>query len=389
MWIEKNGPTWRIRDLRAGKKVTIKAGYPTKTSAKAGLAIAKADRFRGVDLVPRGGQTTLRAWIERWWPLHEPSLRPTSMRTEGSRVRTHITPLLGDLRLDELEPMVLQEFVSTLAAGRPGRKPLAAKTIRNIHGVLHGILDAAVRERLIRANPASDSGLPRMERREPRFLTLPEIDQLLAACPDHWRPLVAFFLATGVRHGEALGLTVGRLDVLAGTATIEQALHHTAGGGMVLASPKTDYGRRTVTFPPETAGLFVPLVANRGRRELVFRSPDREWVTRTFRQRTWITICKAVGLDGLRLHDLRHTHAAILISAGVPLTAIQRRLGHSSIRVTSDMYGHLMPEVATGILAAVSAAMTVGLRGAVGESGAGQLRSTPVNSGQLRESAAA
>ena len=89
-------------------------------------------------------------------------------------------------------------------------------------------------------------------------------------------------------------------------------------------------------------------------------------MTRNFRQRRWLKIRDAAGLEGVRPHDLRHTLAGLLISASVPLTAVQRLLGHSSIKVTSDMYGHLMPEVHAAIVATISGALT---RGPWGEHG--------------------
>jgi len=193
-----------------------------------------------------------------------------------------------------------------------------------------------------------------------RFLTPPEIDRLLAACSGQyarWRPLVLLLVSTGLRYGEALGLRVGRVDVLAGQLTVLEALHEAGGGEYIVTEPKSEASRRTVTFPPEVGAELVPLVSGKSRDDLVFTERDGRPVTRTFRQNTWPRICERAGLEGLRIHDLRHTQAAILISAGTPLTAVQRRLGHSSIRVTSDMYGHLMPEVHDSILAAVSAAL--------------------------------
>src|SRR5690606_39678910 len=95
---------------------------------------------------------------------------------------------------------------------------------------------------------------------------------------------------------------------------------------------------------------LAPLVAGKGRDDLVFTAVKGGPVRyRVFRS-TWVKACAAAGLEGLRIHDLRHTHAAWLISAGVPLTAIQRRLGHASLAVTSDLYGHLMPAVDEGSL---------------------------------------
>jgi integrase len=124
----------------------------------------------------------------------------------------------------------------------------------------------------------------------------------------------------------------------------------------VFTDPKTGSpGVRS--FTTKVAAALAGLVAGRDRDEQLFLTPTGKTVrTRNFR-RTWQKALKRAGLEGLRIHDLRHTHAAMLISAGRSLTAIQRRLGHSSIAVTSDLYGHLREEVDEGILAAVEEAL--------------------------------
>lgn len=368
MWVEKNGPSYRIRDVVRGKKVTIQAGYPTKTSAKNAMTALRADQLRGDFINPRHGLTTLADWIAEWWPGYESGLKPSTRRTEWSRVRIHILPLLGAYALAELDALVILDFVADLSAGqrdeddeaRWTRKPIAPKTVRNVHGVLHKALAAAVAAKRIRINPATGTPMPPKRHKEARFLTPPEIGRLLAACSEdygRWRPMVLLLVSTGLRYGEAIGLKAGRVDVLAGKLAVLETMHEVGGGEYVFTSPKSEQSRRSVSFPKEVAAELVPLVSGKSRDEMVFTEDDGRPVTRNFRQRTWLRICERAGLDGLRLHDLRHTHAAVLISAGTPLTAVQRRLGHSSIRVTSDMYGHLMPEVHDSILQAVSASL--------------------------------
>ena len=353
MWIEKNGPAYRIRDTINGKKMTLATGYPTKSAARAAMVQMQADAVRGEALVPRGGRVLLVQWVDLWWPSYVSTLKPSAAHSEGSRVRMHIRPLLGHLELDDITGFTVQQWLALLAAGGPGRRPLSPKTIRNVHGLLHKILQAAVVERLIRSNPCASSKLPRRTHYEMRFLTPPEVERVLAELPEHWRPMVLLLVTTGLRWGEAAGLKVGRLDLLGCRLTVLETLHELPTGEVVFTSPKSERSRRTVTFPKSVALDLAPLVVGKGRDELVFSAPmGGPPRTRNFR-RVWLTATAAAGVPGLRVHDLRHTHAAVLISAGRPLTAIQRRLGHSSIAVTSDLYGHLMPEVDEGIIAAV------------------------------------
>ncbi|MEV5629132.1 tyrosine-type recombinase/integrase [Micromonospora tulbaghiae] len=365
MWIEKNGPTWRIRDLVDGKKVTLESGWPNKTSANKRLITLKADQLRGDFIDPRAGQLTVAAWVAQWWPGHETGLKPTSRQSEGSRVRMHILPLLGHLALSEVDNVAIQAWIGKLLAGqpdldRPGkwvRRPLSAKTVRSCHGLLHTLMAAAVRARKIRTNPCADTSLPGLVPKEMRFLTEPEAGRLHAAVPEHWQPLVLLLVSTGLRWGEAVGLAMSQLDVLGGRLTVVRAMHEMADGSLIFGTPKTARGRRTVTFTPKVAQALAPLVVGKGRDDLVFTTPGGHAVrARNFR-RGWLEWTAAAGLAGLRVHDLRHTQAAWLISANVPLSAISRRLGHGSIAVTDGLYGHLLPQVDAGILTAVSAAL--------------------------------
>ncbi len=366
MWVEKNGPVYRIRDLIDGKKVTIETGWPNKTAAKERLITLKADQIRGDWVDPRAGQMLLRDWIAIWWPVYKASLKPNTVQSEGSRIRNHILPQLGHLALGDLEVLTLQTWVANMLTGeedpdRPGKwkhKPIAVKTVRNCHGLLHKILSAAVLQRRLRANPCDGVQLPKLVPREMRFLTEPEAARLVAAVPKHWRPLILLLLATGLRWGEAIGLAVKNLDVLTGRLTVVRAMYELATGELVFGTPKTHRGRRTVTFPPKTIGAALAgLVVDKDREDLVFSAPKGGPVrTRNFR-RGWVEWTAKAGLAGLRIHDLRHTQAAWLISGNRPLSAISRRLGHASIAVTDGLYGHLLPEVEDGILAVIEGAL--------------------------------
>ncbi|MCY1141344.1 site-specific integrase [Actinoplanes sp. Pm04-4] len=370
MWIEKHGDSWRIREEVAGKKKTIKSGLPNKTVATSVMNGLKVDKARGNYINPQLGKVTLNQFADTFWPGYEISLKPSARRSEGSRLRTHILPQLGRYQLDQIDAIVVQDFVRTLVQGIPDpaegpvRKPLAEKTVRNVHGVLHKILSAAVTAKMIGANPASGTAMPPREHVEMMFLTQPEIGRLLAACTgkyEYWRPLVMLLVTTGLRYSEALALRVGRVDVFGRSLQVLQTAYEAGGGEYIYTTPKTKFSRRPVALTPELALELAPALAGKGRNDLLFTMPDGRPVTRNFRQRIWLRIREDAGLDGLRLHDLRHTVAALLISKGVPLTAVQRMLGHSSIKVTSDLYGHLMPEVNDSIVATISAALAVGV----------------------------
>lgn len=373
MWPERHGKTFRIRDEVGGRKVTLGSGYRTKTEAKNAMAQLRADQLRGDQLVPRGGETLMRDWIDTWLPLYEASVKPSTAKSETRRVRNHILPLLGHLPLAELEePVVVLRWMGDLAAGRhPSGRRLAPKSVRNCHGLLYKILAAAVKSRLIRHNVCAETAksLPVRAHKEMRFLTDPEIGRLIAAVDPRYRPLVLLLVATGLRWGEAIALRVQDVDVLAGKLLVLRTLHEIAGRH-VFTEPKTVRSRRTVSFTKQVAAALAGLVAGKQREDLVFTAPAGGMIRHSkWYERIWQPACVAAGLGvweqagtrrryvGLRVHDLRHTHAAILISDGRPLSAISRRLGHSSVAITDTLYGHLREEVDEGILAAVDAAL--------------------------------
>ena len=366
MWVEKNGPTWRVRDRVNGHKTTIEDGYPTKTMAKAAMMRLAAEAMRGEALVPNAGRVTIGQVVGEWWPEYAKALKPTALHSEGGRVRHHILGLLGNVMLEDLDvPAWVRDLESGTgpALGTRRRRPLAAKSVHNCHGLLFMIMDFAVERRYVRANPCAGRRrryLPKRLRREMRCLTDPEIKRLLNAVPAHWRPLVFLLVSTGLRWGEAVGLRVGRIDLLANKPKllVVEHLHELSTGEIVFTDPKTQRSRRTVSFPVQVALTLVSLVSGKEPDELVFTTARGAPVrTRNFR-RGWLKWTKAAGLGGLRVHDLRHTHAGILLSAhGLSLAAISRRLGHSSIAVTDQLYGHLREEADPGVLAAVEAAL--------------------------------
>lgn len=368
MWIEKHRKVWRIREDIDGRKVTLQSGYATKTAATDAMTLMKADALRGDVLVTRGGERSLAAWLEAWWDDHALTMpkETSSVSTEGV-MRRYILAMLGHLALDEVTPAVVQRWVADLLRGRTlVRHPrkLAPATVRNAHGLLHKVMADAVTARLIRHNPCERTNLPPAADREMRILTHAEAGRLVAAVPEHYRPMVVFLLATGVRWGEMLGVRLKNLDVLGCRVTIAVATQQMAGH-YVDQEPKTRRSRRTLSYPKRVAEMLVPLAVGE-REDRVFVGVRGGMVDRKRFYPIWHRATAEAGVSGLRIHDLRHTHISWLISAGVPLTAVSRRAGHASISITSDRYGHLLDEVDDRLIAAADQAMGMIDMGGIG-----------------------
>jgi integrase len=222
----------------------------------------------------------------------------------------------------------------------------AAKTVANKHGFLAGALNAAVRARHLTANPCDGNKLRRDTPAEMVFLTYEEFAVLLSSVTEPWQPLVEFLVASGARWGEATALRAGDINLAEGTVDIRRAWRYVPGEGYQLGPPKTRRSIRTIDVAPsvlaklDLSGEWVFTNSGRGR-----RGDDGPVRAHNFNPNVWEPARARAKDKGLtkksRVHDLRHTNASWLIQAGVPLTVIQRHLGHESIQTTSDRYGHL------------------------------------------------
>lgn len=292
---------------------------------------------------------TLDTWMDRYIThltgVHE------GTRTEYRQIyKGRWGKALGRLYLDAVKRDNVA--AAQLALSRRG---LTAKSIANARGLISAAFDEAVIEGLIDRNPCRGLKLPRTgedERREMVCLDYDEFARLYEQIPEQHQPLVLTLVGTGARWGEVTALRVGDVDLKAATIRIVRAWKRLPGG-ITIGPTKTRRSRRTVKLPPELVDELRPLTRGRTGDHLLFTNTgarrDEDPVTiGSFRLRTWQPAVdrSKLGDDRRpRIHDLRHTHASWLISAGIPLTVIQRRLGHESITTTSDTYGHLLPDV--------------------------------------------
>ena len=223
-------------------------------------------------------------------------------------------------------------------------KGLAPATTRQAYLQLSGLLTAAVDAGLIAASPSRNINLPTPRRSEMRFLSPEEVAELATVIDPRYRALVMTAAYTGCRFGELAGLHRRHVDTTGRRLTVARTLSD-VNGTLTITAPKTAAARRRIalpqlisdeldvhmdTYPPATAGL-------------VFTSTEGDAIRRrNFRRRVWLPAVRGSVGEPMRFHDLRHTHAAILIAQGEHPKVIQTRLGHSSIQITLDTYGHLV-----------------------------------------------
>lgn len=316
--------------------------FPRKVDAQRWLDSVTAEIVRGDYVDPRRGRTTFGAWCDEYLAGSHHK-RPTTLARDVYVADHYLRPVLGSRHLASITPLDVKRLVDEMA------EHLAPATVRTNYGVLRTILNAAVDGEIISRSPCRKVKLPSQSRSRIRFLTADELDRLAAATPIEYRPTIYLAGALGLRLSEVLGLRVGRIDADRQTVEITETVAEVEGRP-VFADVKSAASRRTLRMPPFLAEMVMEHIARGGKIEtseaLVFEAPDGGPVRATnFRNRVFRPAVEKAGLDGVTFHSLRHSAAGLMIAVGAHIEAIKQRMGHSSIRVTSDVYGSLLPSV--------------------------------------------
>lgn len=360
--VHKRGSTWGYvvdvgRDPATGKrKQRTKGGFRTRAAAEDALTEVLNEIRSGTVVAP--SSVTLEEYLTEWLTTVRPQLRETTWASYGVAVQ-RICWGLGAGKLQALTAVEVERFYARLVnEGGPAGRPLAAKTVRNTHIVLHRALADAERLRLVMRNVAHLARPPAVPHVERATWTADE----LAAFLEHVsgdRLFAAYVLlaTTGMRRGEVFGLRWRDVDLSARRASITQTVT-TVNDKLVLGPTKTNRSRRTISLDPTTVDVLhahrvvqdqeratagqawdpsydLVLCDGTGRPE----HPDR--FSRQFQR-----YVKATDLPPLRgPHNLRHTWATLALRAGVHPKVVSDRLGHATIAVTIDTYSHVAPSL--------------------------------------------
>jgi integrase len=326
--------------------------FATKAAAKSFVAGPSTDLDRGQWIDPRGGAESVASWAERWFAVRV--VRPSTKATDEGRLRKHLLPEFGALALKDVTPLGVRAWVAKMVA-----TGLSPRTVRHCHGLLRVCLGDAVVEGLLLHNPCVGTRLPPLGHREQRVLTPDQLERLFDAVPAHYRPLVTVAAATGMRWGELAGLRRTNVDLLRRQLRVVETLIEVRGQ-LINGPPKSRRSVRTIPLPAQAVDAIAAALTGRTD-ELVFVTERGMPLRRNnFFADVWKKVLNPAGVDpGFRFHDLRHTHVTLLIAAGVPMKAIQDRLGHESITTTIDRYGHLRPSVNDNLVAALEQVLPV------------------------------
>ncbi len=312
---------------------------------------------------------TIEQWLSRWVEAHAVGLKPSTAESYRRNTDRYLTPRIGHERVQALSPSRLSLLFRELyeRGGHNGRG-LSPRTVEFARAVLRKAMDDAVMERLIEVNPVIGTKRPKTVKPHHAVWTPQELRRFLEATQaERLGPLWALAAATGMRRGELLALRWSDVDLDAATIVVQRSVTQ-VGKTLHYVTTKNNE-RREVTIDPRTLAVLRAWrrqqVAERLERgetyrdtaELVFTWPDGRPMLGDYVTKQFMRSQAAADVPRITLHEMRHTHASILLREGVPLHVVSNRLGHRDASVTLNTYAHHIPEDSSRTVVAFSRAV--------------------------------
>lgn len=307
------------------------------------------------------------SYIDKWLKnTAKPRISAKTYRSYEQIVRLYLKPALGELKLSRITPDQIQKLYSDMTA-----RELSPRTVRYAHTVLRSALQQANKWGKITRNPADLVDLPKAERKEMKALSPAEAAKFMQAADySRLKAMFSLMLTSGIRPGEAMGLRWQDVDFDNSRITVNRALTRN-GSEWKLEEPKTSRSRRTIPIPKEVIKDLEEVKQEQEskatkRKKIIKWHPEKAkklkpftdhgfvFATETgepFMERNVIRcyfkpLLKEAGLsEEIRLYDLRHSCATLLMAAGENPKVVSERLGHASVTLTLDTYSHVLPDM--------------------------------------------
>ncbi len=308
--------------------------------------------------IKQSRKLTVAIWLLKWLDGYAASnLSPKTSESYQHELCHYVIPSLGGIRLNELRPHHIQSYIAEALSG--GRKRstggLSHRTVQYHYRIMSKALDDAIRMGLITVNPCKGVNPPRPARHDVPSLGPDDLSQLLEAIrQSSYYLYYHMLLLTGLRRSELLALKWRDLDLDLACIYVSHSLHRLDDGSIIIKEPKTSSSRRPVDLPPSLVLLLrqhrvdqevqqIMFGQNLDEDDFVFSHADGSPLNPNTVTHAFSKVAARAGLPHLRLHDLRHIHATMLLKAGTHPRVVQERLGHSSIATTLDIYSHTVP----------------------------------------------
>jgi len=362
MAIRKRAGSWLVtvelgRDPVTRRRRRAHLTTATRREAEREEARLRHEAATGVDLEPT--KITLADYLQRWLEAVRANLAPATYQRYDGLLKHQVIPHIGGLMLTKLRPLQVQQLYARLQVqGRAdGRGGISARTLLHVHRVLSEALRQAVRWQIVARNVCESVESPHAPRVEMRALSPDEARQLLEVAQAEDGILgdaVIIAVHTGLRLGELLGLRWADVDTEQGRITIHRTVQYLPGEGTIQREPKTARGNRTVPI----GATAVSTLGRLRRRQLearlavgtayedsglAFTDPRGRPIPPYRLSQRFAGLLRRADLPRMRFHDLRHTHATLMLARGVHPKVVSERLGHASIAITLDTYSHVLP----------------------------------------------
>lgn len=348
-------------DPKTGKQIQRSVYGKTQKEVRQQLSKITAEIDDGSYLEP--SRMKLSDWLDIWLKDYSGNKKYSTLKGYTAACNTHIKPKLGDVPLNQLNPVMVQKFYNGLTVKNEDDEPLAPKSVKNVHVVLSSSMNQAVKNGLIKENPCEGAVLPRIEKPKIKPLTEEQITALLLAADKDkdYGTLLKVIVLTGMREAEATGLTWDCIDFNRGTITLDKQLQKRPkeAGGYTFTSLKND-NIRVLRPAPFVMNLLKERYAEQIR-QAEFASVAWQAWSNEAEHKTAIVfsndmggylnpkqvylhfkkIAKEIGAPNARVHDLRHTYAVVSLQNGDDVKTVQSNLGHASAAFTLDVYGHV------------------------------------------------
>ena len=348
-------------DPGSGKQVRKSFTGKTQKEVREKMQAAAVSVNEGQFFEP--SKMTVKEWFETWMKEYSGDKKYFTIDQYNSFGKNHILPALGAVKLSALSPVHIQKFYNKLGSEISGKtgKPLSAKSIRNIHGILSKCLNVAVDQGLIKSNPCDRVTVPKVVKAQIEPLTEEEQKAFLKAIQSHrYNVLFTTMLFTGMRISEAIGLTWDCVDAQKGTLKVYRQLQKRLkkDGGYTFA-PLKNSKTRIVQLSPYIIDLLQKHKIKQQQQRL---AAGELWkgFDNLEEQETAFVFCDDLGqhlkqdtvrsdfkelCPDSRVHDLRHTFAVNSLQAGDDFKTVSESLGHATAAFTLDVYGHVSDEM--------------------------------------------
>lgn len=319
----------------------------------------KQEVLSGIYVSP--GKMTVSAFVEQWRVKHAvKELSDTSYINHMSRLENHILPVIGHLRMDQVNSLTLLDLLSNLARKDGSGRKLSYRSTDDVYKTLKNIFKHAAKWKVIAADPMQGVSKPKNKDTVEKKLNVynaEEVEAILEEVgsePYHWQVFLTLAIVAGIRRGENLGLEWSKVDFENNRIEITQTIVK-GKRGAIIKGPKTKKSNRLVTLPPSVMEELKQYKKHwaetklknadkwiEEKHEWLFCNPDGTHFYPTSPTTWWRRFTDKANVRYIKLHDMRHTSATLMIAQGIHAKIISERLGHSSIRITMDTYGHAL-----------------------------------------------